>query len=264
VSPLRRLPVAIAFLALLAVPVVTQGKPSSKTPPSTKNTPPPATAATVVTKAPKLATKHIAVVKQKKPMTIEAKTQVLAASGIKADAGDLGEPVTISVRDPSEKHATLSFTGLNMVLANQGVAVIGQLSDMNEFDGPAHTESDEAVEGPFICSASMLGLTALCESLRLAAQAGSQTTPTVSGGYVTLRFRAAPDTGYIVDCLASGDTDLHALVIVDKAVVDREDAAANGRFDLYVHRGARRDVRIDLIGEQPWTLRQCQLTPVRS
>jgi hypothetical protein len=262
VSPLRRLPVAIAFLALLTVPVVTQGKPSSKTPPSTQNTPPPATAATVVTKAPKLASKHIAVVKQKKPMTIEAKTEVLAASGIKADAGDLGEPVTVSVRDPSEKHATLSFVGLNMVLANQGVAVIGQLSDMNESDAPTQTQTTEASTvggcdvGPFFV---------ICEMRRVAAAGASQATaPAVGGGYVSLRFRAAPETGYIVDCLASGDTDLHALVIVDKTVVDTEDAAADGRFDLYVHRGVRRDVRIDLIGEQPWTLRQCQLTPVRS
>ena len=256
-TPLRRLPVAIAFLGLLAVPVVTQGKPSSKVPPSTTQTPPPKTPA-VVKKTPKLAEKHIATVKQTKPMTIQAKTELLAASGIKADAADLGEPVTVSVRDPSEKNATLSFVGLNMVLANRGVAVIGQISDMNEFDAPTHAQSDEAATvdgcdiGPFLF---------ICEARRVLASHGTMSA--VGAGSVSLRFRAAPDTGYVVDCLASGDTQLHALVTVDKAVVDTEDTPADGRFELYVGRGARRDVRIDLVGEQPWSLRQCQLTPVR-
>ena len=258
-TPFHRLPSAIAFLALLAVPLATHGKPSSKVPPTTKNAPP-ATTPTVVTKTPKLATKHIAKVKMMKPMTIEAKQEVLAASGIQADAGDLGEPVTVSVRDPSEKHATLSFVGLNMVLANQGVAVIGQLSEMNEFDAPAHEETAEA-STTSICDMHM-AFTALCTLTGGSGQSNASPLPR-AGGYATLRFRAAPDTGYIVDCLVSGDATLGARVIVDKAVVDEESGPTDGRFELYVDRGARRDVRIDLIAAQPWTLRQCQLTPHR-
>jgi len=204
--------------------------------------------------------------KRAKPLSKRAKRQLLEKAGMVIKPSDIGEATTVSVRRPWLNGAThLSFTGLNMVYpaSRNGIAIVGQSGGRDDYDdaprpSPEGTDAQEA-DQPFRIDPCSFG--PICPR-NLPGNRPAPRAPRRGPSYATLRFKAAKDKAYVVDCLASGSATLHGDVIVDKAIADSDSGTADGHFDLLVSRGERRHVRVDLWSEGSFTLRQCTITPV--
>ncbi len=201
-----------------------------------------------------------------KPLNKRAKQRLLEKAGLNIKPSDIGEATTVSVRRPWLNGAThLSFTGLNMVYpqSRSGIAIVGQSGGRDDYDdaprpSPAGSESQDD-DQPIQINPCLIG--PICPE-RMPSNRPAPRAPQRGPSYATLRFKAAKDKAYIVDCLASGSVSLHGDVIVDRAIVDSDSGVADGHFDVLVSRGERRNVRLDLWSHGSWTLRQCTITPV--
>lgn len=194
----------------------------------------------------------------------KAKTKLLLGKGVTLPSNELGKAVVLSVRRPwLNAAAHLTFVGMITVMPGDqgGFAVIGEISKENDYDDRARPAPASPIPGAFGGFNECDIVPILCAPI--VNPNGAAPKPTRGMSYATVRFRAAKNKMYVVDCFAAGESEISADVTAAKSLV------ASGAVDVTGHvlvtvpsSTSKRDVRIDLFSTKPWTLRKCEISPV--